>query len=88
MEDLKRKQSMMAVKISSLLIFAVLVGCDAAQNADEAVNRELDKLAQIGNLAGESAIAISDQVKREGRSSNGRRLRKPAQPRDWSSTMP
>ncbi|MFB4324285.1 DUF4097 family beta strand repeat-containing protein [Priestia sp. BR_2] len=67
MEDLKRKQSMLAVKISSLLIFAVLVGCDAAQNADEAVNRELDKLAQIGNLAGESAIAISDQVKREGK---------------------
>ncbi|WP_139084029.1 DUF4097 family beta strand repeat-containing protein [Paenibacillus sp. HGF5] len=67
MEDLKRKQSMMAVKISSLLIFAVLVGCDAALNADESVNRELDKLAQIGNLAGESAIAISDQVKREGK---------------------
>lgn len=67
MEDLKRKQSMMAVKISSLLIFAVLVGCDAALNADETVNRELDKLAQIGNLAGESAIAISDQVKREGK---------------------
>ncbi|WP_254778001.1 DUF4097 family beta strand repeat-containing protein [Paenibacillus sp. cl141a] len=67
MEDLKRKQGMMAVKISSLLIFAVLVGCDAAQKADEAVNRELDKLAQIGNLAGESAIAISDQVKREGK---------------------
>lgn len=62
-----RKQSMMAVKISSLLIFAVLVGCDAAKNADEAVIQELDKLAQVGNIAGESAVAISDHVKREGK---------------------
>ncbi|MCV4232676.1 DUF4097 family beta strand repeat-containing protein [Virgibacillus sp. LDC1] len=62
-----RKQSMMAVKISSLLIFAVLVGCDAANNAEEALNQELDKLAQVGNIAGDSALAISDQVKREGK---------------------
>ncbi|MGC6583942.1 DUF4097 family beta strand repeat-containing protein [Paenibacillus sp. Dod16] len=62
-----KKQSMMAVKISSLLIFAVLVGCDAANDAEEAVKRELDQLAQVGNMAGDSALAISDQVKREGK---------------------
>ncbi|RAR41362.1 DUF4097 family beta strand repeat-containing protein [Paenibacillus sp. MDMC362] len=62
-----KKQSMMAVKISSLLIFAVLVGCDAANNAEETVKRELDQLAQVGNLAGDSVLAISDQVKREGK---------------------
>ena len=66
-EEFMKKQSMMAVKISSLLIFAVLVGCDAANNAEEAVKRELDQLAQVGNLAGDSALAISDQVKREGK---------------------
>ncbi len=62
-----KKQSMMAVKISSLLIFAVLVGCDAANNTEETVKRELDQLAQVGNMAGNSALAISDQVKREGK---------------------
>ena len=40
-EEFMKKQSMMAVKISSLLIFAVLVGCDAANNAEEAVKRSL-----------------------------------------------
>lgn len=58
---------MMAVRISSLLIFAVLVGCDAADNADEAVKRELDPLAQVGNITGDSALAIRDHVKREGK---------------------
>ncbi|MEJ9216652.1 DUF4097 family beta strand repeat-containing protein [Paenibacillus glucanolyticus] len=62
-----KKQRTMAVKIASLMVFAVLVGCDAANNADEAVIQELDKLAQVGNIAGDSAVAISDHVKREGK---------------------
>lgn len=62
-----KKKSMMAVKISSLLIFAVLVACDAANNAEEVIRRELDPLAEVGNIAGDSALAISDKVKREGK---------------------
>lgn len=62
-----KKRGMMAVKISSLLIFAVLVACDAANNAEEAVRRELDTLAEVGNIAGDSALPISDKVKREGK---------------------
>jgi len=62
-----KKRGMMAVKISSLLIFAVLVACDAANNAEEVVRRELDTLAEVGNIAGDSALAISDKVKREGK---------------------
>ncbi|KOP67093.1 hypothetical protein AMS62_18960 [Bacillus sp. FJAT-18019] len=66
-EDGMKKQSMMAVKISSLLIFAVLVACDASNNAEEVIRRELDPLAQVGDIAGDSALAISDKVKREGK---------------------
>lgn len=62
-----KKRGMMAVKISSLLIFAVLVACDAANNAEEVIRRELDPLAEVGNIAGDSALAISDKVKREGK---------------------